>query len=52
VRRDFPRPLEAVLMRSLESDPDNRYPTAWEFGSDLIDALDPADRDAVRRYLV
>ena len=52
VRRDFPRPLEAVLMRSLESDPDNRYPTAWEFGSELIDALDPADRDAVRRYLV
>jgi len=51
-RRDFPRPLDAVLMHSLESDPDNRYATAWEFGNALIDALEGADREAVRRYLV
>jgi serine/threonine-protein kinase len=50
-RRDFPPALESVVMKALETDPDNRYATAWDFGNALVDALDPADRDAVRRYL-
>jgi eukaryotic-like serine/threonine-protein kinase len=37
-RPDFPEPLERALMRSLETDPANRYPDALAFGRALVDA--------------
>jgi serine/threonine protein kinase len=52
VRRDVPPALESVLMKALESEPNNRYATAWDFGQALVEVLDAAERDAVRRYLV
>ncbi len=51
VRKDFSKALEAVLMTSMATEPDNRYATAWEFGEALIDALDPGHRLAVSRLL-
>jgi serine/threonine-protein kinase len=35
---DFPKKVEVVIMRSLESDPDHRYPTALDFGKALAEA--------------
>ncbi len=52
VRPDFPAPLEAALMKSLEANPDNRYATALEFGHALVDALDEGDRDRLKTILV
>jgi hypothetical protein len=37
-RPDFPASLEAVLMKSLESEPEDRYPNALEFGKALLEA--------------
>jgi serine/threonine-protein kinase len=51
VRSDFPKSLQPVLMRSMETEPDQRYPTAWEFGQALIDALAPDQARAVAAHL-
>jgi serine/threonine-protein kinase len=37
---DFPAPLEAVLMRAMASEPDQRYATAHEFGVALVKAAE------------
>ncbi|UCD23115.1 MAG: serine/threonine protein kinase [Gemmatimonadota bacterium] len=50
-RRDFPAKLEAVLMRSLASDPDDRYGTAREFGVALIEATEGVDTARLRQLL-
>lgn len=50
-RSDFPRQLEAVIMKSMESDPDARYRTAYEFGKALIDALGGEHASRIARYL-
>jgi tRNA A-37 threonylcarbamoyl transferase component Bud32 len=39
VRRDFPGPLEAVIMRCLERDPDDRYQSAYDLADDLEEFL-------------
>ncbi|GIW52094.1 MAG: hypothetical protein KatS3mg081_1449 [Gemmatimonadales bacterium] len=39
-RPDFPPKLEQVLMRSMENDPDKRYPDARQFGKALLEAVD------------
>lgn len=51
VRRGFPKGLQAVLMRSMETEPDQRYATAWEFGQALIAALDPEQAGTVAPFL-
>ena len=38
-RPDFPPKLEKVLMRSMETNPDNRYATTLEFGLAMAEAL-------------
>jgi serine/threonine protein kinase len=37
-RPDFPAPLEAVLMKAMATEPDQRYATALEFGKALVQA--------------
>jgi serine/threonine-protein kinase len=37
-RPDFPEALETVLMKSLASEPEDRYPNALEFGKALLNA--------------
>jgi serine/threonine-protein kinase len=50
-RPDFPEALESVLMKSMDSEPGNRYATMLEFGQALVDALSGADREMVRGFL-
>ena len=50
-RPDFPAKLEAVLMKSLASDPDDRYNTAQDYGMALIDATEEVDVARLRRML-
>ncbi len=50
-RPDFPAKLETVLMRSLASDPDDRYNTARDYGMALIDATEGIDVARLRRML-
>ncbi len=50
-RPDFSPKLELVVMKSLASDPDNRYSTAREFGMALIDAADGVDASRLRSML-
>jgi serine/threonine-protein kinase len=52
VRPDFPEPLEAVIMKSLESDPDKRYPTTQEFGLALVNAHGSGDKGALTKVLM
>jgi len=35
VRRKFPAPLEAIVMRALEKNPEDRYQTAYDLADDL-----------------
>ncbi len=55
VRRDFPGPLEAVIMRALERHPDERYQSAYDLADDLEDFLRDAHLRSgpvrVARYL-
>lgn len=51
LRPDFPERLANALMKSLQSDPGKRYPTAMEMGRALVDALETGDRDRIRQYL-
>ncbi|MEE8192636.1 MAG: serine/threonine-protein kinase [Gemmatimonadales bacterium] len=48
---DFPKKLEAVIMRSLESDPDHRYPTALDFGKALVEASGSGERARLQKLL-
>src|SRR5262249_46059024 len=45
-RPDVPAALEAVCIRALERDPDNRYQTADALRLDLLDAIFAADTRA------
>jgi len=40
LERDYPAGLEAALMKAIEKDPDNRFPSASAFGDALQDVLD------------
>jgi serine/threonine-protein kinase len=46
-RADFPKKLEEVVMRSLATDPGDRYATMREFGESLIDAAEGIDGEAL-----
>ncbi len=48
---DFPKKLEAVIMKSLESEPGNRYGTALEFGKALLDAGESVDKKRLKKLL-
>jgi len=50
-RRDTPKDLEAVIMKSLETEPEDRYATAWEFGQALVDAVDAPLRSELQSFL-
>jgi serine/threonine-protein kinase len=50
-RPDFPPKLEAVLMKSLASDPNDRYRTALEFGIALIEGSEGLDTNRLREML-
>lgn len=52
VRSDFPEALEAVIMKSLDSDPNSRYATTQEFGLALVDAYDAGDKGALTKILM
>src|SRR5512143_3906017 len=41
-RPDIPESLAAVMMHALERDPAQRFETARQFGSAMLDALSPA----------
>lgn len=51
VRSELSEDLEATLIRSLESDPQNRFATAREFGLALAACVDGEERERVERYL-
>ncbi len=51
VRSDFPERLEAALMKSLQTDPKERYASAMDFGHALVDALEGSDRERLKRVL-
>ena len=50
-RPDFPEKLEAVLMKSLETEPNDRYSTARELGQALLDAHDGPNMEKLRKLL-
>ncbi len=51
VLSDFPKKLETVIMKSLESDPGNRYATTLEFGKALLDAAEGVDKKRLKKLL-
>jgi serine/threonine protein kinase len=50
-RSDFPRGLEAALMKSMATEPAERYPTALDFGNALINAYDGPNQDRLRAFM-
>jgi serine/threonine-protein kinase len=50
-RPDFPAKLEAVLMQSMATEPENRFPTALAFGNALIDAYEGPNPERLRGFL-
>jgi serine/threonine-protein kinase len=50
-RPDFPVALEAVLMKSLDTEPARRYATTLEFGHALVDALESGDKARLKKIL-
>jgi serine/threonine-protein kinase len=50
-RSEFPKALESVIMRSMATDPDDRFPTALEFGRALIDAHQDGSTDELSTML-
>jgi hypothetical protein len=50
-RADLSPKLEKVLIQSMETDPEKRYPDARQFGLALADTLDPARAAALRPLL-
>jgi serine/threonine-protein kinase len=51
LRPDFPPRVEKVLMKSLEANPENRYPSALEFGRVLAESLGGATLEKVKHLL-
>jgi serine/threonine-protein kinase len=51
LRPDFPKQLEAVIMKSLESEPAERYNNALDFGNALAEAFEGGDRERLYHYL-
>ena len=49
--RFVPEPLEAVLMRAMESDPARRYGSAREFGMAVIEASPSSQAGRLREAL-
>ena len=47
----FPKKLEAVIMKSLESEPGARYGTALEFGKALLDSGEDVDKKRLKKLL-
>ena len=50
-RRDFPPKLEAVLMKSMESEPENRHATARDFAIALLGAYEGPRAQNLKAYL-
>jgi serine/threonine-protein kinase len=50
-RSDFPKKLEAVLMQSMATEPDDRFPTALEFGNALIGAYEGPNVERLKSSL-
>ena len=50
-RSDFPKKLEAVLMQSMATEPEDRFPTAMDLGNALINAYEGPDPDRLRGFL-
>jgi serine/threonine-protein kinase len=50
-RRDTPKELEAVIMRSLETEPEDRYATTWDFGEALVNSVAGTAREDLRALL-
>lgn len=40
VRSDLPEKLDKALTKAMDANPDNRYPTALDFGKGLVDSLE------------
>ncbi|HEX9691874.1 MAG TPA: serine/threonine-protein kinase [Gemmatimonadales bacterium] len=51
LRPAFPEALEAALTKSMDSEPDRRFPTTLEFGRALVEAVAVAERDRLRAFL-
>jgi hypothetical protein len=51
LRPTFPEALEAALTKSMDSEPDRRFPTTLEFGRALVEAVAVAERDRLRAFL-
>jgi serine/threonine-protein kinase len=51
-RSDFPPKLEAVIMKSMESDPRSRYQTALDFGRAMVEAMEAPQAERLAKYLL
>lgn len=51
VRPGFPKPLESVIMKSLATEPNDRYPTARAFGEALVELAEDSARERLRKLL-
>jgi hypothetical protein len=47
----LPRELDAILLRALAADPDQRFPDARSFGDALVDVLFPTPHSAIQDVL-
>ncbi|MFQ5703817.1 MAG: protein kinase [Gemmatimonadales bacterium] len=50
-RPEFPAKLEAALMKSLETDPSDRYSSARDFGQALLDAHESPNTERLQQLL-
>jgi serine/threonine-protein kinase len=50
-RKDFPKKLESVIMKSLATDAGARYGTTWDFGAALIEAHEGPNREELGKML-
>ena len=51
VKPDLPEKLEAVLMKSLATEPEERYANAQDFGRALAECVTEQERPRLQRYL-
>jgi eukaryotic-like serine/threonine-protein kinase len=49
LRRDVPEALEAVVMKCMQTDPEDRYASVLEVAIALAPFADPQDRESIRR---
>ncbi len=47
----LPKELDAIVLRALAADPDQRYPDARSFGDALVDVLFPTPHSAIQDHL-